>query len=561
VTEHVLRRRWWTSLAVQTAALALVTMVVIGAVAVVPHAFSADATDQLTTMIDKYERPLIALQRVQSELDKETPTFAALTVATPDTLDGALLASTAQNTVVQASWEKFARYHPVLPGEAASRAQFVAVRAQAQDLAARGLGQEGRVSSPEWPVMLATARVRVADLSRQYQEVLGTTLAAAHQSTSTATRVSLEMGAAAVGLVGFGFFVIVTVARRRERTLRALDVDRAKEWAQRDLENRLQRGLAMLDEETPCYPVVAEAVRVGAPSMATELLVADSSQAHFRQVLETRDDTPACRVMAPGQCPAASGGQTQLWPASDAIDACPFLRELDTGRGASVCVPVSIAGKTIGVLHATGDEPGPLDRGEVAGLELVARQTGERVGVLRAFAQSQTQAHTDPLTGLMNRRSLENAVTELVDEGTSYVVVFADLDHFKMLNDVHGHETGDRALRLFSRILRDSVRPGDVPARFGGEEFVVVLPACAMSDAVAVIERVRDRLRHTTAEGSVPAFTASYGLASGDDIRFDEAVAAADTALLLAKAKGRDRIVIAGPDPDPEPDVLVPVPA
>ena len=173
---------------------------------------------------------------------------------------------------------------------------------------------------------------------------------------------------------------------------------------------------------------------------------------------------------------------------------------------------MSIAGKTIGVLHATGVQPGPLDSSEVAGLELVARQTGERVGVLRAFAQSQTQAHTDPLTGLMNRRSLENAVNELVEQGTPYVVAFADLDHFKMLNDVHGHETGDRALRLFSRLLRDSVRPGDLPARFGGEEFVVVLPACAMSDAVAVIERVRDRLRRATAEGTVPAFTASYGL-------------------------------------------------
>ncbi|MET0421262.1 MAG: GGDEF domain-containing protein [Acidimicrobiia bacterium] len=361
----------------------------------------------------------------------------------------------------------------------------------------------------------------------------------------------------ALVLLAFTFLVVFVAARRRERVESGAEIQRTKDWAQRDLENRLQRGLAMLDTEGPCYTVVTGAVRVAAPRMATELLVADSSQAHFRQVLATDADAPACCVMSPVQCPAASGAQTQLWPSADAIDACPFLREHAAQGGAAACVPVSIAGKTIGVLHATTETGGVLDPDEVAGLELVARQTGERIGVLRAFAQSQSQAHTDPLTGLMNRRSLENAVSRLTDAGAPYVVVFADLDNFKMLNDVHGHETGDRALRLYSRILRDSVRPGDLPARFGGEEFVVVLPDCRMADAVTVIERVQDRLRETTADGSVPAFTASYGLAAGDDVRFDEAVAAADAALLLAKARGRDRLVISGTEPDA--DVLVAV--
>ncbi len=116
-----------------------------------------------------------------------------------------------------------------------------------------------------------------------------------------------------------------------------------------------------------------------------------------------------------------------------------------------------------------------------------------------------------------------------------------------MLNDTHGHESGDRALRLFARVLRDSVRPADIVARYGGEEFVVVLPDCDAEHATAVLERVRENLALTLTHAGVPAFTVSFGVATSDDgTTFDEIAARADEALLAAKASGRNRVLIAG---------------
>ncbi len=91
------------------------------------------------------------------------------------------------------------------------------------------------------------------------------------------------------------------------------------------------------------------------------------------------------------------------------------------------------------------------------------------------------------------------------------MVAYGDLDHFKLLNDVHGHDAGDRALRFFARVLRDSVRTNDIPARYGGEEFIAVLPDCSLDNAAVVIERIRTRLRTTLADGTVPPFTVSFG--------------------------------------------------
>ncbi len=219
-----------------------------------------------------------------------------------------------------------------------------------------------------------------------------------------------------------------------------------------------------------------------------------------------------------------------------------------------MCVPVSIGGNTISVVHTTAPDNHPPEPEVVAKIELIARKVGERVGMLRAFKRSETQAHTDPLTGLMNRRSLEEKVRRLVEEGSTYVAVYADLDHFKQLNDVHGHDAGDQALRLFARVMRDSVRPADLTARYGGEEFVVVLPDCQISDAFGVINRLRETLAATQSSAKLPSFTASFGItAARPENTFSETLELADAALLKAKATGRDRIVISGPD-GPAPD-------
>jgi diguanylate cyclase (GGDEF)-like protein len=223
---------------------------------------------------------------------------------------------------------------------------------------------------------------------------------------------------------------------------------------------------------------------------------------------------------------------------------------------------VSVAGNTVGVVHATALDGHPPPERTVDRYELIARRAGERIGMLRAFARSETQAHTDPLTGLMNRRSLEERTRDLTADGRSYVAAYGDLDHFKQLNDVYGHDAGDQALRIFARVLRDAVRPDDITARYGGEEFVVVLPDMAMPEARVVVERIRERLSRAREGTSVPPFTVSFGMASSRPERtFSETLELADAALLDAKATGRDRIVIAGADAEVGPHVAVPPPA
>ena len=178
----------------------------------------------------------------------------------------------------------------------------------------------------------------------------------------------------------------------------------------------------------------------------------------------------------------------------------------------------------------------------------MAAQVGTRLGVLRAMAKSQLQAETDPLTGLLNRRAMEERVRHLREAGTPFALAMADLDHFKQLNDSYGHDTGDRALRSFARVLREAVRDADVVARHGGEEFVIVLPGIDALTAAPVLHRIRDKLAEAVGTAVIPSFTVSIGVADSTwSSDLTDVLRAADHALLAAKAQGRDRLVIADP--------------
>lgn len=174
------------------------------------------------------------------------------------------------------------------------------------------------------------------------------------------------------------------------------------------------------------------------------------------------------------------------------------------GPCSAVCTPVTVLGRTIGVLHAVDPVGKPPRAGVRDALETTGTQTGSRLGVVRAMGQSQLQASTDPLTGLLNPRSIEDRVQDLRRARVPFVVAMADLDHFKLLNDAHGHETGDRALRLFTRTMEETVRTQDIVARYGGEEFVIVMPRCSTGEAAEAMARVRAALKEALADANVP---------------------------------------------------------
>ena len=311
---------------------------------------------------------------------------------------------------------------------------------------------------------------------------------------------------------------------------------------------RFHEALEMADTEDEALEVVGRALGQACPGVPAELLLADSSQAHLHRALVAGPDPagPGCPVDAPRACAAVRRGQAVVFPSSEAVGACPRLRDRPGGPCSAVCTPVSILGRTIGVLHATGPVGHPPADAARDALETTGTQIGSRLGVIRAMSQSQLQASTDPLTGLLNRRSLEDRVQDLRRTGIPFVVAMADLDHFKSLNDSFGHETGDRALRLFARTMGEAVRAQDIVARHGGEEFVVVFPRCSTGEAAEVMERVRTAVQAALLNGEVPEFTCSVGVAeAGPEEAFHDVLRAADEALMGAKRAGRDRVLIA----------------
>jgi diguanylate cyclase (GGDEF)-like protein len=159
-------------------------------------------------------------------------------------------------------------------------------------------------------------------------------------------------------------------------------------------------------------------------------------------------------------------------------------------------------------------------------------------------------AYTDTLTSLPNRRRLYEDVYRLIAlaerYGQEFCVCLFDLDHFKRLNDTHGHLVGDQVLQEVAQVARLHLRAADLFGRWGGEEFVVLLPQTRLSDAQTALERVRLAL-HTIALPNVHAVTASFGIAAylPGDTR-ESLLHRADQALYLAKTTGRNRIVVDG---------------
>lgn len=310
------------------------------------------------------------------------------------------------------------------------------------------------------------------------------------------------------------------------------------------LVGRLQGAFEMAETDREGFEVVGQALATVHDGPA-ELLLADSSRAHLRQVARSDEHgAPGCGVETPWSCPAVRRSRTMVFDNATDLDTCPRLRGRSGGDCSAMCVPVTVLGTPMGVLHSVGPAGDPPDDAQRVSMEALAEQAGSRIGILRAIASAELQAITDPLTGLLNRRSLEAELTSIGDRGGDYAISFIDLDHFKELNDTHGHESGDRALRFFARLLRSTVRESDLVCRYGGEEFVIVFRDIDATAAQPVVERLAARLADSVRAGEVPAFTISAGMAdSTTAVGHAEAIRQADEAMFRAKEAGRDRIV------------------
>jgi diguanylate cyclase (GGDEF)-like protein len=182
----------------------------------------------------------------------------------------------------------------------------------------------------------------------------------------------------------------------------------------------------------------------------------------------------------------------------------------------------------------------------VSTLERFTSQAALALRGARLLEQVQHMAATDGLTMIANRRTFEDSlVREIARAGRQRHVslLMIDIDRFKMLNDVHGHPTGDQVLREVAQIIKEQCREFDTAARYGGEEFAAVLPSCTGDEAA----RLADQIRMTIAAGTTVPVTVSVGVGTfpGDGRDAESLVRAADQALYEAKHQGRNRVIAA----------------
>jgi diguanylate cyclase (GGDEF)-like protein len=231
----------------------------------------------------------------------------------------------------------------------------------------------------------------------------------------------------------------------------------------------------------------------------------------------------------------------------------PYVHDGSSGAGGSntkpvAAIPLIFHERTMGVLMVTSDEPERVwQDNEIILLHTVANQVAVAVNHARLFQQMQREALTDGLTGCFNRRFFEIQLERDLHLATRMrqpvSLILIDIDHFKRVNDTHGHGGGDEVLRLVSRRICEEMRGVDTAARYGGEEFAIVLPQAGPEGGLAVAEHIRVGIEKMDIP-LVGSVTVSLGVAvfplhaSSRELL----VEAADRALYQAKRTGRNRV-------------------
>lgn len=254
---------------------------------------------------------------------------------------------------------------------------------------------------------------------------------------------------------------------------------------------------------------------------------------------------------APDDCWAFRRGVTHRVEPGDAMPGC---RHAGAEKGSYLCIPLLAHGESLGVITLA-----PLPNAQQsAWAERVAEQIGLAVSNLRLRDSLRNQAIRDGLTGLFNRRYFEEAAERELSRAKRHerplVFMVLDVDHFKRFNDTYGHDAGDYLLREVGQLLRRSVRQSDFACRFGGEEFVLILPESPVEEARKRADQIRQGFHALglSHQGKVLGqVTVSIGVAAYPDHGADRDVLirSADEALYRAKHEGRDRVVVAPPLP------------
>ncbi|HET9180810.1 MAG TPA: diguanylate cyclase [Candidatus Angelobacter sp.] len=218
---------------------------------------------------------------------------------------------------------------------------------------------------------------------------------------------------------------------------------------------------------------------------------------------------------------------------------------------AYICFPLSALGETLGILHVNAAGAGLFTTSRLTLIQQIGEYAALRLANLKLKEKLQDQSIRDPLTGLYNRRFLESTLEQQLrgfteaPDGIGIGIVMADIDGFKLFNDTFGHEAGDHVLREIGLLLRRCVRSEDIVCRYGGEEFLAVIPESSPESVCERAELMRNAISKLELEHAgrpLGKITASFGIsfAQTNEISSDTLLRRADEALYVAKRSGCD---------------------
>ena len=346
----------------------------------------------------------------------------------------------------------------------------------------------------------------------------------------------------AVGLVALLGVLCAAVAVAAARAL--VRRERALDDSGRELDELMQSSSSAEESQRL---LIDNAERILPGAGCGVLLVADGGERLAPKLGDAVDQTPlhgirtdglgarSCLAMRLGRSHGRSQDRSPLAP-------CGVCGAVDADVA---CEPLVSGSEIIGTLLVA--HSGRISEREHAALRDSARRAAPILSSQRELARAEERSISDALTGLPNRRAAEEMIRRMVAQAGRSLsplgVVLLDLDRFRVINDLHGHSHGDKALAAVGRLLTSTIRASDFAARFGGEEFLLLLPETDRLGSIEVAEKIRKQIERTELVQTGP-ITASFGVAGlpEDAVDPDELVRKADRALYMAKAQGRNRV-------------------
>ena len=317
--------------------------------------------------------------------------------------------------------------------------------------------------------------------------------------------------------------------------------------------NSMSEKLQSCLSSEEAYPIICQQAQILFPAEAGALFIQDLDNRLIEAVATWGEPLAGEQVFQPDDCWALRWGRFHLAEDSRLGMMCPHVSPSYAGN--YLCLPLLAQDETLGMLHVQNLRG--LDQGHTESLTHLAVTVADHISLalanIRLRETLRYQVIHDPLTELFNRRYLEETLAREIfrvkRKGASLGVFMLDLDHFKRFNDTYGHEAGDNLLRALGQFLQVHIRQEDVACRFGGEEFVLILPEAPREVLLNRAEEIRKSIPQLQIfqRGQVlESTTVSLGVAifpehgtSGEDL-----LRAADAALYQAKAAGRNRVVV-----------------